>query len=450
MPLVACGSNGSGQLAIGHDEDVSSFTPCVFDPSCPTWAVSEDCEIVDLVSAASHALLLIRLRSQDPAATPRNVLLGAGTNTHGQLGLRCALTDSPTVATSFRPFSLARDAGLDDTWEPVKVAATWTTSFVVYERQGHHATGPFPEQVVVAGGSNDFGEIGVAPSKPAVMRVDAALQDGEWVEHLHGGQRHVVAVVSHGHGDNRTQRVVGWGAARRGELSAVPLPPPTRGTKGKGKAVATPTTLPPTPINLAIPSGTHVIDLALGAAHSIALCANGTVLAWGSDAKGQITGLTSSSSSLSSPSSLPSMITDVRCIGATWGGSYLLTGDAIWSQGGNTHGQLLRHTPADANSGASRADDHDNNAAARGPVLLPDHDAVTSALVAGSEHVLVVADGGKTLYTGGWNEHGNLGVGDTVDRGRLVPAGVGQGLDSGARTIVRVWGGCAASWVWTR
>lgn len=392
--LYACGSNGSGQLALGHEEDVSSLTRCAFDPSCPA-----STDIVDLVSAASHALLLV----SNPSGTH---LLGAGKNTHGQLGRPCALS-CPPAATTWRPLALGREAGLGDGFAPVKVAATWTTSFVVYERGVTGSAGR--EQAIVASGSNDFGELGVAgPSAGPVVLKDV-LRAGERVEHLKGGQRHVIAVLSSGTGPERTQRVVGWGACRRGELDPVPAPaatPASRGAKGKGKAPArAPISLPVT-IALRIPPGVHITDLALGAAHSLALISNGRALAWGSDLKGQVASLDS--------------VQDVTGIAATWNGSYVIASGALWSQGSNTHGQLLRR-------------DSDP----RGQVAVQQK---PTCLTAGSEHVLVTA--GDQLFSGGWNEHGNLGMGDTADRADLAQVPV-----PGA--IRRVWGGLAATWIWS-
>jgi protein ATS1 len=399
--IFACGSNGAGQLALGHIDDVSAFAQCKFDPSC-----GEIVDVHDLVSSASHSLLLVTTSDGDKK------LLGAGTNTHNQLGPQCALKEGQVPATTFRPVSLRRFADLTDEWVPTKIAATWTTTFVVYERSESEGV------KVVACGSNDFGELGVAPGSACgpVVVVDLGLQNGECIELLCGGQRHVVAVITQG--DGNTQRVVGWGAARRGELSATPLPAAPVSAKGKGKAPARPSTLPPTSINLAIPPHCRITDISLGASHSLALLSNGRVLAWGNDGKGQITGLDS--------------VSNVHQLGATWGGSYLLADDGLRSQGSNTHSQLLRE--------ADRPD----------RALVP-LDAKPTSLCTGTEHVLVLAkDPSATsftpdaLYAGGWNEHGNLGLGDTDDRSRLVqvPKIEGQGR------ILGMWTGCAASWIW--
>lgn len=390
--LLACGSNGSGQLAIGHADDVSTFTKCEFDPSCPDIA-----DVLDLVSTASHALLLVR------GSDGRNHLLGAGTNTHGQLGKQCAFAESSRPNTSFRPVSIARDAGYED-WTPVKIAATWTTSFVAFESPASGAEGSGSAkgdsnstartQVIVATGSNDFGELG-----DGLVR----LKDGEYVEHLRGGQRHVIAVATTGTGPTRKQRVIGWGASRRGELDPTSAHP----AKDKGKAKARPRTMLPADIALDLTS--PIIDIALGASHTLLLLADGRVLAWGNDLKGQIAGL--------------DQATGVRAIGATWNGSYVLT-DKLWSQGSNTHGQLLRPST-------------ESGTEPRAPIPFEGVDT----FAAGSEHILALARAngrGRTdLWVGGWNEHGNLGLGNTDDRPELVSTNL---------QAKRVWAGCAASW----
>ncbi|GMK54481.1 hypothetical protein CspeluHIS016_0110670 [Cutaneotrichosporon spelunceum] len=375
MPtLHACGSNGGGQLAIGHAHDVATFTPCVFDSSCPPIE-----RVVDLVSTASHALTLV-------SADGHNQLLGAGTNTHGQLGKVCALTQSVQAATSFRPLSIARDTGFEG-WEPVKIAATWTTSFVALESPDGSAV---RTQVIVAVGSDDFGELGSGIIRP---------KEGERVEHLRGGQRHVLAVLTSGSGDGRKQRVIGWGAARRGELDPNP-----HADRGKSKARVR--TLPPTELALDLPS--PIVDISLGASHTLILLANGRVLAWGNNLKGQITGLRD--------------VADVSAIGATWNGSYILN-DQFWSQGSNTHGQLLRSDTGETH----------------GPRATVTVAGGLETFAAGSEHILALsrASSRMDLWTGGWNEHGNLGLGNTADGAQLVNTGMHAS---------RVWAGCAASW----
>ena len=121
--LYACGSNGSAQLSLNHQEDVSELTRCQFHPALEL----DTAEIIDLVSSSAHSLLLLR-------TNVGNILLGAGTNTLGQLGPRCALWDDVKPESRFKPLDFLRSAGVEGDWEPVKIASTWTTSFVVYQR----------------------------------------------------------------------------------------------------------------------------------------------------------------------------------------------------------------------------------------------------------------------------------------------------------------------------
>lgn len=423
--LLVCGSNSFSHLALAHDQDVSSLTRTV---ALPTG------EIIDLVSVSAHTLLLVR-QDQDS----RNVLYGVGTNTVGQLGRPCALRDDEDkqVLKNWRSLNLVGELEGDynaEEWEPVKIGATWTTSFVVYRRTisnngggASGATGGDREDMIVACGSNDFNELGYADvindrsapittpsSRPRV--VDAGLQAGEWVEMLGCGQRHVMLVITNAKGG---QRVVGWGAGRRGEFDISTLSGPAADTssakdkgKGKGKATATPRTYPPTTLRLPLEPDERIINVALGASHTVVLTSRHRVLAWGSDQKGQIADTAS--------------LHDIKQITTTWGGSYFVDqAGGVWSQGSNIYSQLL----------------HEQDG--RAPIEIPSGWQV-QRIVAGSEHLLVhmKRDEEQSLWVGGWNEHGNLGLGDQKDRACLerVPLPPGE--------IRGIWGGCASQWVW--
>jgi protein ATS1 len=345
--------------------------------------------------------------------------------------------------------ALPRGLGGNDEWEAVRVAATWTTSFVAYRRNsvGGVDREEEREEMVVSFGSNDFGELGRQAGDdeeeeeediglPAV--VELGLGKGGTVELLRGGQRHVLAVVNGKEG----QRVIGWGANRKGELEVSTLDrttvadqteEPYRGDsgkgkgKGKGKSNARAPFLPPTTLRFPLPIGSNIIDVRLGASHSLALLDTGGILAWGSDAKGQIIGLSS--------------IAGATGIAATWGGSYTLRrnsrGTELLSQGANTYSQLLCPS-ADGQGGPHR-------------VEVP-KGKETRTIVAGSEHLLVhmeSSNGGEAvdeLWVGGWNEHGNLGLGDQADRAAL--ARVDLSGDGARVRIGGIWGGCGSSWVW--
>ncbi|KIR71897.1 hypothetical protein I310_04581 [Cryptococcus deuterogattii CA1014] len=327
--LLSCGSNAASHLAINHPNDVSVLTPTIYHHSLPP--IFPSARILEVISASAHSLLLLSsLNSsslddgQDKEC--RNILLGAGTNTLGQLGPRCSL----------------------------------------------------------------------------------------WDDMIKGGQRHVIVVIT----GLECQRVMGWGASRKGELSAATLSSvtaagPSNKAKGKSKANSHPLTSPPTLIDLPLQRGQNVIDIALGASHTIALLSDGSVLGWGSNLKGQITGVHE--------------LENVRAIAATWGGSYFLTSDGIYSQGSNTHSQLLRG----------------QTSSERSKVNMPEGKQVEK-IVAGTEHLLVLARAGgqeEILFAGGWNEHGNLAMGDERDRDAL------ERIELKGK-VLGLWGGCASTWVW--
>lgn len=458
--LLSCGSNGSYQLGLGHANDVSTFQS-VPDPVIPETSSLRNASLTvqSLASGAAHTLLLLA----DLADPQRTILFGVGTNAFGQLGRKCALRDDEDVQVMrhWTHLDLIQEMGMsegdrDSTWSARKIAVTWTSSFVVYRRtrrgqDGAGATttsgeGRF-EEMIVACGSNDFNELGdlvpvTSPgggssSHPRI--VHTGLEADEWVEHIKGGQRHVVVIISKGHGESRRQRIVVWGAGRRGELdmstiggeSSASVSSNNKG-KGKGKAAIKTSTFPPTTLIPSTPlePGEQIIDLSLGASHSVALTDRGRVLAWGSNSKGQISTLNPSLPSKIDPGGL-------GAVAATWSNTYLLTRRdcKLLSQGSNNHSQLLRPLSTDS--------------VPRGEVRQPFREEWTIVgLIGGSEHLLVHAKHNQTsegaIWAGGWNEHGNLGVGDQEDRGALERVALGPGNIN----IKGAWAGCATSWVW--
>ncbi|WWC71878.1 uncharacterized protein I206_105837 [Kwoniella pini CBS 10737] len=463
--LLACGSNAASHLSINHPDDVSILTPTIYHPSLPSF--SSESQILDLVSTSAHSLLLISPSSAGGDRPGKNILLGAGTNTFGQLGPRCALWNDIKPESKWKPLNLLNSAEIDDKeeWEPVKIAATWTTSFIVYQRSksfkarqcessigGSGLNGKIDpiedqkiEQIVISCGSNDFGELGSSSNFPLTLNapseipisqasqkptiVNLGLQPGERIELIKGGQRHVIVVIVNGDGK---QRVMGWGASRKGELDAKTLSSclesdsssssmfySNKGKgKGKGKAVSRSTSSPPIAIDLPISSKAKIVDISLGASHNLALLSDGTVMGWGNNLKNPITDVHT--------------LRNIKSIATTWNGSYFLNDqNEVFAQGSNTHSQLLRLGCEEIS-------------AKMGKIDIPLGWKVEK-LVVGSEHLLLKLKreetGGETLWTGGWNEHGNLALGDNNDRPSLERVDL-QGKIKG------LWGGCASTWVW--
>jgi protein ATS1 len=126
--LLVSGSNASSHLSLAHSQDVSTFQPVIFHPSI-TDLLGTKYQILDITSASTHTLLLVR-----PTDGP-NIVLGAGVNGLGQLGPRCALWDEVKPESRAKIVDMLGPLGMDHTdWIPVKIASSWTTSFVVYNK----------------------------------------------------------------------------------------------------------------------------------------------------------------------------------------------------------------------------------------------------------------------------------------------------------------------------
>lgn len=211
----------------------------------------------------------------------------------------------------------------------------------------------------------------------------------------------------------KKQRLIGWGAGRRGEfdMAAIGGEVESSSRKGKGKGVARPTTYPPTSLILPLEDEERIVDISLGASHTLVLTSTGRVIGWGSNQKGQNTST--------------SGLKGITSISASWGGSYFTTTThELLSQGSNIYSQLLHISDG------------------RAPINIP-QDWQVEKIVAGSEHLICILKRGEErgLWVGGWNEHGNLGLGDLVDRAELTR------VDVNGR-IKDIWGGCASTWVW--
>ena len=112
LQLSAFGSNGSGQLGLGHQEDVSIPTPCQM-PSGTGIDQPPETPIKDIKAGGNHTLLL----------TQAGKVYAAGNFENGRAGLTSEL--SSTLGWHPVRFS-SRDAGLVDRFS--LVAATWESS----------------------------------------------------------------------------------------------------------------------------------------------------------------------------------------------------------------------------------------------------------------------------------------------------------------------------------
>ncbi|KIJ13752.1 hypothetical protein PAXINDRAFT_80223 [Paxillus involutus ATCC 200175] len=175
----------------------------------------------------------------------------------------------------------------------------------------------------------------------------------------------------------------------------------------------------------------RMVSCALGNQHTLVLHESGRISALGSNKQGQLR--------------LHRAWESVQELGCTWNGTYVLLIDGdkhvLLAMGNNTQGQLGRGNATESASATIEA------------VKLPAEHTI-SAFSCGSEHLLTMSgssEGDSASVLGwGWNEHGNLGLG-TLDNvalpTRLWPREDVEEYSEYPQKIVSIWAGCATSWL---
>ena len=266
------------------------------------------------------------------------------------------------------------------------------------------------------------------------VRIDSAALR---VESITSGQRHTIVHIQIS-GSPSSSLLVGWGTSRHGQLGP---PSPLVPLSSKSNPLKPPpfTSLPQI-IEL---DDDNVVSSALGIHHSLFLYTSGHISALGSNRKGQLQLSSSSSQS-------------VQEIGCTWNGSYAVVKNneewRIHSSGSNSHGQLGLKTTTDIDIPGF------------GIVHFPevfDCKSTCLEIACGSEHVLALSrrkteddlSVQQTLWGWGWNEHGNLGIGNTQDI--LVPVKIWSNSSpvvsgsyfEGGHEVIGIWAGAGTSWI---
>lgn len=289
-PIVyALGSNGSGQLGIGHDQDVSIPRQVVFSPGSEPIA-----PIVQVAAGGNHTLLL----------TSDGQLFCAGDSSTGACGPSPAGQDASAgqqqqhVAYGVN-LPLAADG---TTPAPVRlIAATWEASVIV--RADEHGR----NTAVSAFGVGLKGELGQGQfivRTAAVSRIKSFPPDGAEVVDLAACMGHVVAVLSNG-------EVYGWGNGRKGQLGTA-----VDGVADEPRRVE-----------------------GVGFKVSRAVCGREFTCLFGSSESGEILVLGADKTGVISAA--PATALGWKDVGASWGGVYILKQDgALVSWGRDDHGQL--------------------------------------------------------------------------------------------------------------
>ncbi|KAK0100085.1 hypothetical protein ONS96_008020 [Cadophora gregata f. sp. sojae] len=187
MPVIyALGSNGSGQLGIGHKEDVSVPKQVLFHPDT---TISHATQVR---AGGNHTLLLAS-----------GNLYCSGDYTTGACGLL------PTQKVLDAHFHQVRLETEETKPEVVLCAATWEASIIVQRGEDDRATKVF------SFGIGNKGELGLGQllfRSSKAQLIKEFPPEGLEVIDLAASVSHVVAVLSNGD-------VYGWGSGRKGQIS---------------------------------------------------------------------------------------------------------------------------------------------------------------------------------------------------------------------------------------
>jgi protein ATS1 len=173
MPVYALGSNGSYQLGVGHDDDLSAPSLVAID--------NLDASITSIKAGGNHTLIL----------TESGTVYATGDNTDR----RCAVSTEVNSISSFAPLS----------FQGIKfIAATWDASIIA----SAHA--------VYVCGSGLKGELGLGQSvlkAVSLQQIPDFPPTGTQIINVAACMGHVVVVLSNGH-------VYGWGNGLQGQLGS--------------------------------------------------------------------------------------------------------------------------------------------------------------------------------------------------------------------------------------
>ena len=367
--IYTWGNNFRGQL--GNNSTTNSKVPVAIGGSPLAGKV-----IVRLAGGTSHCLALCADGS----------LAAWGDNSSGQLGNN-SNTDSSI------PVSVTTDGAL---------AGKTVISIAAGES---HSLALCADGSLFAWGSNSSGQIGNAGDAytnclvPVAVATNGALA-GKTVTAIAVGSAHNLALCSDG-------SVVAWGVANNGQLG-------NGGTVDRNTPFAVSTS--------GVLAGKTVTSIAAGVAHSLALCADGTLATWGYNINGQL------GNNSSTNTTVPVAIN----------GFGVLSGKTVVAIGaGGYHGLALRSDGVLAAWGYNNYGQLGINSTTDSPVPV----AVTASgvlagktirsLAAGDSHCLVHCTDGSLI---GWgrNYEGQLGN-NTITNSSLPVAAVTSSLASGEK-----------------
>ena len=231
--VAAWGSNENGQLGI--NSTINSSVPVAVDPS----GVLSGRIVTGVAAGGQHNLALCS----------DGTVAAWGSNEDGQLGNNSTLNSSVPLAV-----------------DPSAALSGKTVVAVTAGR--YHSLALCSDGTVASWGSNELGQLGnggFAQSPVAVLVDTSGALAGKTVAMISAGLVHNLALCSDG-------RVVAWGFGRDGQLGN------NKGTNSFSPEVVSVAGVLP---------GRTVTMVSAGVYHSLALCSDDTLAAWGGNANGQ-------------------------------------------------------------------------------------------------------------------------------------------------------------------
>jgi alpha-tubulin suppressor-like RCC1 family protein len=380
--VVAWGANGSGQL--GKDGPNSRSNPVSVNQ---TGGLSGK----TVVSVSGGSSLSLALCSDGTVAA-------WGANGSGQLGNGSMMTNSSVPV-------LVNHTGVLSGRTVVAISAGPTNSV-----GGSHNLALCSDGTVVAWGANESGQLGngsMTNSSVPVLVNQTGVLNGKTVVAVFAGSRHSLALCSDG-------TVTAWG---------------DNGSDQLGNGTTFNSSIPVLVDQTGVLSGKSVVALAAGNSHSLALCSDGTLAAWGANGSGQLGDGSTFNSSVPVLVNQTGVLNGKTVVAVFTGGRHslaLCSDGTVAAWGANEFGQL--------GNGTSFFE--------RKPLLLNRtgylNGKTVVAVSAGSEHSLALCSDG-TVAAWGRGGGGRLGNGSTTSSS--VPVMVSQiGVLSG-KTVVEVSAG---------
>lgn len=383
--LLALGSNGSGQLGLGHKDDQSTPQPVLL----PSSLANSSSSLKQIAAGGNHTLLLLS----------SGELLWAGDASTGACGrLSPPLpSDAPPLFRHVDLSRLPKEEGatvqlVAATWAAsviaVSISASLTESSSISTEESTGALGRASSTRVFSFGAGDKGELGLGP---ATLRTaePTPIPDfpplGTRVVDLASCMGHVVAVLSNG-------EAWGWGSGRKGQLGE--------------------------PANAEVSSPRWIVG-GLGFKVVRAVCGREFTCLFGPPETGEVVVLGSDKWGIRSQA--PERVVGWKDVGAGWGSVFVLREDGkLLSWGRNDHGQLA---PAEL-----------------GPV---------KSIAVGSEHALALTEDGDVIAWGWGEHGNCGPICESQrERGqcnRIVSAKASHGEHGDE--IAMIGAGCATSWV---